>query len=141
MPAETEPELAKVPELSPLEKLLATIPNAPSPEKIAVWKSEVPGNRLKVFSPDGKRIFYLRGVGGLELSKIQESIPANASNPDREVMFGVVSRAVKWTNIPNFDEMTLRNGPAGLPDSLFALIQNLSDFYEPVQLFNFSMEL
>jgi len=122
-------------------EFLAAIPGAPSRQKIEAWKQEVPGGRVQLFSPDGKRVFILRGVSGLEMAKFQNEIPKNASNPEWELQLKVCAAAILWSNMGQMDEMTLKAGPAGLPESLWTIIQNLSDFYDPVQLYNLSAEL
>jgi hypothetical protein len=142
MSPETNPE---TPEVSAYEALKAATPNFPNEARIANWKQTAPGSRVRLFCPDGKRVFFLRAVSGLELAKVQENIIQNAKNPDYEVQLGVCVLCTLWCNVgdTNFkiDDGMLRTGPAGLPESLFAVIQNLSDFYEPMQIFSFSMEL
>jgi hypothetical protein len=142
MPPETD---SNAPELSPFEQLRAATPDFPNDARLASWKSTAPGGRIKLFCPDGKRVFFLRAVSGMELSKIQSEIIANAKNPDYEVQVATVTLCTLWCNVGDaqhrIDDGMLRTGPAGLPESLWAVIQNLSDFYEPVQLYNFSMEL
>ena len=129
------------PEESPFDKLRNSTAGYPSASKIASWKAQAPGGRLKIFSPDGVRVFILRGLSGLELSAIHGGIPKNSSNPDADVQIASVARCTLFTSAGELTEEGLRTGPAGLPESLFAIVQNLSDFYDPVQLFNFSMEL
>jgi hypothetical protein len=139
------PEPNDTTEVSPLEQLRAATPDFPNDARLASWKSTAPGGRIKLFCPDGKRVFFLRAVSGMELSKIQSEIIANAKNPDYEVQVATVTLCTLWCNVGDaqhrIDDGMLRTGPAGLPESLWAVIQNLSDFYEPVQLYNFSMEL
>jgi hypothetical protein len=141
MPTETD----NTPELSPYEQLKAATPNFPNDARIASWKSTAPGGRIKLFCPDGRRVFFLRAISGLELAKVQGEIIQNAKDPDTEVQIAVCTLCTLWCNVGDasnrIDDGMLRTGPAGLPASLFQVIQNLSDFYEPMQLFNFSMEL
>lgn len=126
---------------SPLEQLKESTSNFPSDAKIQSWKAQAPGGRVKIFSPDGSRVFILRGFSGLELSTWQTRVMKNATDPDREVQLMAVAACTLFCSFGSLDEETLRTGPAGLPESLFSLIQNLSDFYDPVSLFNYSMEL
>src|ERR1019366_3467266 len=132
-------------EVSPLEQLRAATPAFPNDARLASWKSTAPGGRIKLFCPDGKRGFFLRAVSGMELSKIQSEIIANAKNPDYEVQVATVTLCTLCCNVGaaqrRIDDGMVGSGPAGLPESLWAVIQTLSDFYEPVQLYNFSMEL
>jgi hypothetical protein len=123
----------------PIEELLQTLPNAPSMDKIKIWQQQVPAGRVRCFSPDGKRMFYLRGLTGLELATITKSIPENSSNPDYEIQLKSVAIATLWANVPT-DETSLRGGTAGLPNTLYQIVQNLSDFFDPVQIFNLSFE-
>jgi hypothetical protein len=140
MPSEPD-----APEISPYDRLKSSVPNFPNDARIASWKSTAPGGRVKLFCPDGKRVFFLRAISGMELAKVQLEIIQNSKNPDYEVQVGVCTLCCLWANVGDInnriDDGMLRTGPAGLPESLFAVIQNLSDFYEPMQLFNFSMEL
>jgi hypothetical protein len=134
-------DLPKAPEETPFEKLRKSTVGFPSDAKISAWKAQAPGGRLKVFSPDGVRVFILRGLSGLELASIHNNVPKNASNPDAEVQIAAAAKCTLFTSAGPLTEEALRTGPAGLSESLFAFVQNLSDFYDPVQLFNLSMEL
>ena len=140
-PPPTAADQSAAPEETAFDKLRKSTVGFPSDAKISGWKAQAPGGRLKVFSPDGARVFILRGLSGLELSSIHNNIPKNASNPDSEVQIASVAKCTLFTSAGPLTEEALRTGPAGLPESLFAIVQNLSDFYDPVQLFNFSMEL
>ena len=129
------------PEETPLDKLRRTTVGYPSEAKLSAWKAQAPGGRLKIFCPDGGRVFILRGLSGLELAGIHAAVPKNSSNPDADVQIASVARCTLFCSGGELSEEALRTGPAGLPESLFAIVQNLSDFYDPVQLFNCSMEL
>lgn len=132
-------------EKSPFDLLREATPGFPSNDRITAWKSQVPGGRVKMFCPDGKRVYFLRGLSGIEFGVIQKQVAAgNFENPDMEVALIASSKCVLWTNSTphgSIDEAVLRGGSAGLPQALFDVVQNLSDFYSPQQLFHFSMEL
>lgn len=121
--------------------VLAQFKDAPSPAKIESVKRESPGGRVKIFSPDGKRVFLLRGLSGIELAEIHGKVHKNATNPDYEIQLMSCEKALVWSSFGKLTSEDFRIGPAGLPESLFALVQNLSDFYDPMQLFQFSAEL
>ena len=136
-----EKNAAETPQpVDPFE-FLQQFPNAPSRQYLEGLKKEVPGGKLRIFSPDGKRVFILRGISGLELAKLQSDVPKNAANPEWEIQLRACAACIVWSSVGTLDEMALRAGPAGLPDSLWVLIQSLSDFYDPVQLASFSAEL
>src|ERR1044072_5179279 len=118
------------PSKSPFQQLRDSIAGFPSDQQVAMWKSQVPGGRIKCFCPDGKRVFFLRGLSGLELSQIQNAIPQNAKDPDAEIEITGSAHCLLWTNVGALDAEALRTGPAGLPKTLFAVVQNLSDFYD-----------
>jgi hypothetical protein len=132
-------------EKSPFEILQETTPGFPSAERIAAWKAQVPGQRVKLFCPDGKRVYFLRGMSGIEFATVNKQIAAsNFDNPEVELGLIAAAKCTLWTNTSangTLDESVLRGGSAGLPSALFEVIQNLSDFYSPSQLFQFSMEL
>src|ERR1039457_5215269 len=86
-------------EVSPLEQLRAATPDFPNDARLASWKSTAPGGRIKLFCPDGKRVFFLRAISGMELSKIQNEIIANAKNPDYEVQVATVTLCTLWCNV------------------------------------------
>jgi hypothetical protein len=117
---------------------LSALPNAPSKVRIEEWKTSVPGNRVKLFvTSDGKQAFILRGLSGLEMSKINAKAQPNADNPEYELALAACELAVLWTNTTRdgkIDDLALRKGPAGIPGSLFKLISELSGFYEPQEL-------
>lgn len=138
-PNETPQTQAPQP-VDPLE-FLQQFPGAPSRQHLENLKKEVPGGKLRIFSPDGKRVFILRGISGLEMAKLQAEVPKNSSNPEWDLQLKACAACIVWSSLGHLDEMALRAGPAGLPDSLWALIQSLSDFYDPVQLATFSAEL
>lgn len=125
---------------------LKTIPGAPSEEKIKEWKAQTPNQRIRVFSPDTKRVFLVRGISALELNNIQPKIPTNVSpeKAEQELYAMVASQCVVWTNANATQKLSLddlRTGSAGLPSTLFQLIQYLSDFVEPEALNVLSAEL
>jgi hypothetical protein len=132
-------------EKSPFDLLRESTPGFPSNERIAAWKVQVPGNRIKMFCPDGKRVYFLRGLSGIEFATVNKQVAAsNFENPELEVALIASAKCTLWTNTSangTLDEAVLRSGAAGLPSALFDVVQNLSDFYSPQQLFHFSMEL
>lgn len=125
---------------------LATIEGAPDKTAIETMKRSTPNNRIRVFSPDAKRVFLVRGVSGLELSNLQKQLPANV-NPDKaesELALLVGATSVMWTNTTTNNKLTaedLRLGSAGLPATLFQLVSFLSDFVDPEALNALSSEL
>jgi len=128
------PEAPK--EKTPMEYLLA-LPGAPTEAQVKGWKAQVPNGVLRIFTPDLKRFFLLRGLSGLEMRKVQESIPQNSSDPEADFKLGAVALTCIWTNITvnnKLDEMTLRSGSAGLPETLFSIVENLSDYFAPAQV-------
>lgn len=138
--SETEVRNEQPQPVDPYE-FLAQFPNAPSRQYLEGVKKEAPGGKLRIFSPDGKRVFILRGISGLELARLQAEVPKNSSNPEWDLQLKACATCIVWSNLGPLDEMALRAGPAGLPDSLWMLIQALSDFYDPVQLTTFSADL
>ncbi len=123
---------------------LASLPGAPTPAMIEGYKQQAPAGRIKLFTPDGKRVFILRGISGFELSDIQKKIPQNASDVENEIKLAVCCKAVIWTNTTQtnlMDEMTLRAAPAGLPETIHQLVAQLSDFFDPIQLNSFAADL
>lgn len=130
----TQPEEPKV--LTPAQ-LLASIPGAPTAAQIDVWKNEVPNHRIKLFSPDFKRVYIVRGVSGLEVSAAQKSIPVNATDREVDFQLAICATAILWTNATVNHKMTvveLRAGSAGLPSSIFELVSELSDYVKPEYL-------
>lgn len=129
------------------QEFLASLPGAPIPDQIAAWKLQAPNQRLEVFTPDGKRAFIIRGLTGLELTKIQKQIQSMAtpvSDPDLEMQIASVVTAVVWTNVGQNNKLTdivLRTGTAGLPSTLFSKVTKLSDFMDPQQIDFLSAEL
>jgi len=129
---------------SPLEFLQERCKDAPTPAQIDAWKQQVPNARVQFFCPDGKRFFILRGITGLEYRAIQEFAAQNSKDPDYEFRIRLAEKAVLWTNTSGshkLDDQQLRLGTAGLPETLHAIVSQLSDFYDPVQLFNLTADL
>jgi hypothetical protein len=126
---------------------LASLGNAPAKEQIIAWKIQTPNGRLRVFTPDGgKRTFIVRAISGMELQKLQNQLPENIApaKAELEMQYLVGSLCVMWTNATTNLKLSsddLRNGSAGLPSTLFALISWLSDFVEPDALSVLSAEL
>lgn len=121
--------------LSPIE-YLATIPGAPSQGQIDEWKQQAPGGRVALLAlpPDGKTVFILRGLSGLDMLDIQKRIPANAENPQRDLEHYSIARAVLWTNLTHdgrLDEFNIKSFGAGLPSSLMTKVMELSYFMSP----------
>src|SRR4051812_40797048 len=56
---------------------LQTIPGAPSKQQIDAWKSQAPNGVVHLFAPSKKRVYLVRGVSGLELTRLQGQIPDN----------------------------------------------------------------
>lgn len=123
---------------------LATLPNAPTPAQISGYKQQAPGGRVKLFTPDAKRAFIVRGISGYELSELAKNVPQNATDPELELKLAICAKATIWTNTTAnnlLDPMTLKSMTAGLPDTLHQLISRLSDFFDPIQLNAFSGDL
>lgn len=125
-------------------QFLSEFPNAPSKAMIDSWKQQAPNGRVRLFTPDAKRVYLVRGVGGLELDKLQGQIPTNlgANLPaeqqqakvERELQLLVAAQCCVWTSVSGngkLDAELLRIGSAGLPATLFNLISYLSDFVDP----------
>lgn len=132
---------------TPIEHL-ATFPNAPSAARIEEWKSQVPGGRvaLLVLPPDAKRVFVLRGLSGFEMLKLQKEIPENVQGQNVQLALEnkAAAAAVLWTSITadgKVDDLTLQKGPAGLSQTLFMKVSELSCFMTPDQVDAFSGEL
>jgi hypothetical protein len=120
---------------TPLEHL-AGIAGAPSADRINEWKEIVPGGRVSLFAlpPDGKIVFVVRGLSGFEMLQIQKSIPQNADNPQIELEIAAVAKAILWTNLTPtgaVDDLVLKKGPAGLGQTLFMKVSELSCFLNP----------
>src|ERR1035438_1944002 len=114
------PEPNDTTEVSPLEQLRAATPDFPNDARLASWKSTAPGGRIKLFCPDGKRVFFLRAVSGMELSKIQSEIIANAKNPDYEVQVATVTLCTLWCNVDR-KSTRLNSSHLGISYAVFCL--------------------
>lgn len=129
------------------QEFLASIPGSPTPDMIANWKAQAPNNRIQVTSPDGKRAYILRGLTGLEVSKIQRGIASMATptaDPDLEMSIMSIVTACLWTNAGQNGKLTdtiLRTGTAGLPATLFTVVTKLSDFMDPQAIEMMSADL
>ena len=144
MPETTEEQVKEQPKTP--QEFLAGFPNGPTPAQIREWKMEVPGNRIRMFSPPATepRAYIVRPISGLELANIFETVPANSQNKDVEVQLRVVTKCLLWSSekgMTPYTELELRSGPAGLVQSLFEVINALSDFYDPSQLSYLSVDL
>jgi len=58
-------------------EFLATLPEAPTRQMVDSWKAQAPNHRIRIFAPDGKRVFIVRAIGGYELQKLQAALPQN----------------------------------------------------------------
>ena len=128
---------------TPLEFLLKQ-PQAPTAARIQEIKQQVPGGRLAVISPDGKRVYLLRGFSGLEMAEVQKSVPQNSTRPEEDYVQRIVVKCVVWTNAGTdfkLDLMVLQACGAGLPQTLFTLISQLSDFFDPETIERLSGEI
>jgi hypothetical protein len=126
------------------QQLLASMAGAPTPNQVESWKAQAPGNHVRLFTPDMKRIYILRGLSGLELATLNKSIPQNAEDPDREQQILGSERALLWTNTSAATRLTaaeLRAGTAGLPTTLFSVVMELSDFFAPEHIAMLSGDL
>jgi len=125
-------------------KILADIPNAPTKAHIDSWKAQVPNGIIRVFPASGKRVFFLRGITGLEMRKMQEKILPGAPNPEQEFQLLALEAACVWTNLTADHKLTaeyLRTATAGLPFTLWAIVESLSDFIPPQQLYEMTFDL
>lgn len=125
-------------------QLLASIPGAPSAAQLDSWKAAVPNHRIRLFTPDLKRVYIIRGLSGLEVSVIQKSIPQNTTERDIDFQLGACEKAVLWTNTTSshtLSAMELKAGTAGLPASLFEIVSELSDYFPPEQIAMLSGDL
>lgn len=129
------------------EEFLASLPEAPTQEQITTWKAQAPNGRINMFTPDGKRVYIMRGLTGLELSAIQKKLSSMATpvaDPDMELQIEAVCKATVWTNAAPQNRLTdviLRTGTAGLPSSLFVKVSDLSDFMDPQKIEMMSADL
>lgn len=140
----TTPQESEQPQTG--QEFLATLNGAPTQAQLDSWKKEVPNGALRGFSPDGKRCYILRGITGQEMRNIQGVIPESLGPEAGEAEFklNAVSLACMWTSTTRSGKLepnVLRSGTAGLPDTLFAIVENLSDYFAPVQIMNLSFEL
>jgi len=132
---------------------LATFPNAPSKAQVESWKSQAPNGIIRIFAP-GRRVYLVRGISGLELSGVQNSIPANlgadlnpearAAKIEQEISLQVAAKCTVWTSASADGKLSadqLRGGSAGLPSTLFNLVTWLSDFVDPEAFQLMSAEL
>jgi len=124
---------------------LKTIQGSPSANEIENYKSQAPGGRVKVFTPDGaKRVFVIRALSGLEMETISKQIPANAENRELEMQIHSCARATIWTNTTQdgqVDDLYFKRAPAGLATSMFTLVSRMSDFMDPETLEMLSADL
>jgi len=122
---------------------LASI-GGPSLDQINFIKQQSPNKRARVFTPDSKRAFVVRAIGGLELAQIRKNIPQNSTNPDEDTAIAAAVLCTVWTNVTSekrLNETLLRTGAAGLPSSLWMLITMLSDYTDPQDFAVCSAEL
>lgn len=122
--------------ITPVE-FLATVEGAPTPEQIQSWKREVLNGKVRLFNPDGKRVYLLRGLNGMEVRALESRIPGNSSYPEIEQQMLAVEAATLWTNTTpskKLDVQVLKASGAGLPATLFQIVSELSDFMDPVQV-------
>jgi hypothetical protein len=141
MPEETKQQQP----LTPYD-FLKTVSGAPSPAEIESFKTQAPGGRMRIFSPDGsaKRVYIVRAISGLEMESINKQIPENASNPELEMQIAACVKATVWTNTTQdgmTDELYWRRATAGLAITMFRLISKLSDFLDPELLETLSADL
>jgi len=118
--------------------------NGPTEAQIDAWKEQAPGGRIRAFSLDNVRFYIVRAIGGLELSTIQKNIPANSSNPEADIKLGAAELCTLWTSTTQNGKLTavaLRTGTAGLPGSIWQLIETLSDYASPQDFEICSVEL
>jgi hypothetical protein len=134
---------------------LQTFPNAPSKVMLESWKAQAPNGVIRLFAPgNGKRVYLVRGLNGLELKHIQAQIPENtganltpearSAKIETELALLVGSKAVVWTSVTPDNKLSkeqLESGPAGLPSTLFNLVTYLSDFLDPEAIQLMSAEL
>jgi hypothetical protein len=116
----------------------------PTPAQIDSWKQSAPGNRIRAFSLDNVRFFIVRAIGGLELAGIQKNIPQNSSNPELEIKLEAAVLCTLWTSSTRDGKLTqlgLRTGTAGLPSSIWTLIEAISDYADPQDFQQCSVEL
>jgi hypothetical protein len=134
-----EPNKPKTP-----QQFMASLPGAPTADQIAALKAEVPNGVIRGFSPDGKRLFLMRAITGLEMRELQKNVIPNASDPEGEFKILAVCAACVWTNAfrsGKIEQASLRAATAGLPDTLFSIVEELSDYFPPVQIAQMSFEL
>ena len=118
--------------------------SGPSEAQIDAWKQSAPGNRVRAFSLDNVRFYIVRAIGGLEFAGIQKNIPQNSTNPQLEIQLEAAVLCTLWTSSTRDGKLTsigLRTGTAGLPSSIWTLIETLSDYADPQDFQTCSVEL
>lgn len=133
--------------MSPAD-FLKQFKGAPDSDKIALFKENAPGHRIKLFtSPDGKRVYVLRGISAFELEQIQISNGVQTAAPNKQsdkVQQFVLSKCVLWTNTTASGRVTdtdLIAAGAGLVTTLTHIVNELSDFLDEVQIMRLSADL
>lgn len=132
--------------VTPFE-FLQQFPGAPTAEQIESWKSQAPGRNLRLFhTPDGKRLYILRAIGGTELAQVQAQMPAGIKpeNYVSEQQIAVAVRCCVWasdTTDHKMSDMAFRAGTAGLAQTLHEIIAELSDYCDPQTIQRCSADL
>lgn len=131
------------PGLDPYKMLEAL--GGPNKETIERLKAQVPGGRVRIYSPDlAKRVYVLRALSGLEWADARKRVPSNSSDPDNDFSINVAIKSCVWTSTTRtqkLSETELRTGPAGDPSTLFSLVAMLSGFVDPSAFNVLSAEL
>lgn len=146
MPEDTVTAAPVDPVLSRKEQMFARILELGGPDahQIESWKQDAPGGRIRAFSLDNVRFYIVRAIGGLELAGLQKQIPVNSSNPENDMKLEAGALCTLWTSSTRDGKLTssgLRAGTAGLPSSLWTLIETLSDYTDPQDFQLCSIEL
>lgn len=109
--------------VSVLEALQA-IPGAPTPEQIALWKSQC--KAVYVFPFDKKEMYVWRPLIYREWQQLKSE--EALVRDETKFQEHVVMRAVLW---PKMTPLMLNSGRAGLIQTLFSLIMQGSYFVDP----------
>lgn len=132
---------------TPLEVLASLSDDAPSQDVINGWKSQVPGNRVRVyFSTDMKRAYVMRPISALQLQRVQEQLP-KANAPEEfaaNLQRAVAAGCCLWTNQTanrKLTEIDLNGSGAGLSATLQEVVSQISDYADPVTIDRFSADL
>jgi hypothetical protein len=142
-----ETEVTTAAPVTPLEFIQKNFPNAPSGNQVDIIRAQVPNGRLKVFvSSDQKRAYIMRGISAIELQTLQDE-RMRVTQDNAKLVFAlkadIVVKCCVWasTKDSKLTDLTLKGSGAGLVDTLYELVNQLSDYTDPETLFQLSSEI